>query len=72
MSTLIDSFQNLRTILCICPCCGELVRASDLHLNAYGKAPKTWLDEYDAEVSKLTLKEEEFDAKSSEIRAKAI
>ena len=72
MSTFIDAFQDMRTILCICPCCGELVRASDLHLSAHGKAPKTWLDDYETELRELNEKEEKFDAKASEIRAKAI
>ena len=59
---LVDSFQDLRTILCVCPCCGELVRASELHLSSHGKAPKTWLDDYDAVLSRLEKREEEFEA----------
>ncbi|MCX6654347.1 MAG: hypothetical protein NTY03_04405 [Candidatus Bathyarchaeota archaeon] len=68
----INAFQDLRTILCICPCCGELVRASELHLSVHGKAPKTWLDEYEAELTQLAEKEEEFEAAYEEIRDKAV
>lgn len=71
MSTFIDAFQDMRTILCVCPCCGELVRASDLHLSAHGKAPKTWLDTYEEQVGKLALEKEKFQQQEKEIRAKA-
>jgi predicted Holliday junction resolvase-like endonuclease len=71
-ASLVDSFQDLRTILCICPCCGELVRASELHLSSHGKAPKTWLDDYDAELSRLEKREEEFEASVAEVKQAAI
>jgi predicted Holliday junction resolvase-like endonuclease len=69
---LVDSFQDLRTILCVCPCCGELVRASELHLSSHGKAPKTWLDDYDAELSRLEKREEEFETSVAEVKQAAI
>jgi predicted Holliday junction resolvase-like endonuclease len=73
MSTgLVGTFQDLKTILCICPLCGELVRVSDLHLSYRGKAPKTWLDEYERELQMFAKKEAEFEAKVSEIKKKAI
>ena len=68
----IDAFQSLRTILCVCPCCGELVRASELHLSSHGKAPKTWLDDYEAELGGLEKREEEFEESVAEINQKAI
>jgi predicted Holliday junction resolvase-like endonuclease len=68
----IDVFQDLRTILCICPCCGELVRASELHLSSHGGAPKTWLDDYEAELVRLEKRELEFEASVAEIKEKAI
>jgi predicted Holliday junction resolvase-like endonuclease len=52
-----EEFQLFRKILCICPCCGELVRVSDLHLKTKGPTTKTWLDEYDAEDRVLSDKE---------------
>lgn len=35
MSELLDVFQSFRRVLCVCPCCGEMVRLSDL--NTWGK-----------------------------------
>jgi predicted Holliday junction resolvase-like endonuclease len=72
MKELIDAFQSFRKILCICPCCGEIVRVSDLHLQYKGKAAKTWLDNYELDVISLNGKEEEFDEKESELREKSI
>lgn len=70
--SFIDSFQDLRTLLCVCPCCGEIVRASDLHISDKGKAPKTWLDDYDAELYRLAKRLQEFEEKASEIRDQAV
>jgi hypothetical protein len=43
-----EEFQLFRKILCVCPCCGELVRLSDLRLKTKGEVEKTWLDDYEA------------------------
>jgi predicted Holliday junction resolvase-like endonuclease len=72
MKELIDAFQSLRKILCICPCCGELVRVSDLHLQYKGKVAKTWLDIYELDLVSLQTKEQEFEEKEDELREKAI
>ena len=73
MSTsFVSQYQNLRTILCICPCCGELVRVSDLHLTPKGKAKKTWLDDYDKELQRLADKEAEFAENFKEINSRAV
>ncbi len=66
------AFQFFRKILCICPCCGEIVRVSDLHLQYKGKAAKTWLDNYELDLVSLLAKEEEFDEKEDELRKKSI
>jgi predicted Holliday junction resolvase-like endonuclease len=70
MSAL-DQFHLFRRILAVCPCCGEIHRVSDLHLSAKGKAEKTWLDEYDADSLKLTLKEQAFDEQEEQLREAA-
>jgi len=70
-ASLVDAFQDLKTILCVCPCCGELVRASDLHLSYKGKAPKTWLDKYDAELQRLEARRAAFEVKGIRDRAVA-
>ena len=67
----VSIFQSFRTILCICPCCGDLVRVSDLKLRYGGKAPRTWLDTYDMSSMKLDKKEAELDEKEGEMREAA-
>ena len=72
MNDLLTIFQSFRRILCICPCCGEMVRLSDLQLKYSGKAPKTWRDRYDSQLLKLEKSEERFEEKESKIREKSI
>jgi predicted Holliday junction resolvase-like endonuclease len=72
MNELLDVFQSFRKILCLCPCCGEIVRMSDLHLKYSGESPKTWLDEYELQLLALEEKEQVFEAKEEELRQKAI
>ena len=72
MKELVEAFQSFRKILCICPCCGEMVRVSDLHLQYKDKAAKTWLDNHELDLVSLQTKEEEFDEKESELREKSI
>ena len=72
MKELIDAFQSFRKILCLCPCCGEIVRVSDLHRQYKGKAAKTWLDGYELGLVSLQAKEEEFDGKENKLREKSI
>jgi predicted Holliday junction resolvase-like endonuclease len=72
MKELVEAFQSFRKILCVCPCCGEIVRVSDLHLQYKGKVAKTWLDNYELNLVSLRAKEEEFDEKEDELREKSI
>jgi predicted Holliday junction resolvase-like endonuclease len=72
MKELIDAFQSFRKILCVCPCCGDVVRVSDLHLQYKGKVAKTWLDNYELDIVSLQEKEKKFDEKEDEVREKAI
>jgi predicted Holliday junction resolvase-like endonuclease len=72
MNELLDAFQSFRKILCVCPCCGEIVRMSDLHLKYSGVSPKTWLDEYELQLLELEAKEQTFEAKEAELRKRAI
>ena len=58
MGNLFEGFQEFRKILCVCPCCGELVRVSDLRLKATGSTSKTWLDDYDKKSLEMEKKEE--------------
>ena len=72
MKDFIDAFQSLRKILCVCPCCGEILRVSDLHLQYKGKVAKTWLDNYELDLVSLAEKEQKFEEKEDELREKAI
>ena len=72
MNPILGTFQNFRTILCVCPCCREIYHLSDLHLKYKGKAPKTWLDDYESKLRTLEKKEEKFGEKENELREKAV
>ena len=72
MSELLDVFQSFRRTLCICPCCGEMVRLSDLHLKYTGKAPRTWLDKYDSKLLAQEKKESAFEKQEGKMREKSI
>ena len=71
MTTFVEEFQQLQKILCVCPCCNEIVRASDLHFKVKGKITKTWLDLYEDRVSLMERKEEKFQEREAEVREKS-
>lgn len=68
MAALFEEFQALRKILCLCPCCGNIHRVSDLQLRVKGRAVRTWLDDYEQEDTKLSVKEQRLDEKEEELR----
>ncbi len=70
-SSLLESFQSFRTILCVCPCCGQIRRLSDLKLRYAGKAPSTWLDKLDEKSLALDDKEALFEEKEAKMREAA-
>lgn len=57
--------------MCMCPNCNGLLRLSDLHLRAKGKAPKTWLDSYQLNTRKVDEQEGKFQEREAEIRERA-
>jgi predicted Holliday junction resolvase-like endonuclease len=69
MIDLFEEFQEFRKILCICPCCGKLVRVSDLKLKVKG-AVVTWLDDFEKQILALQKKEESFEEKKAKLREK--
>ena len=71
MTDLLDTFQSFRTIYCICPCCNNLMRFSDLRLQYAGKAPETWLDVHERKSLTLQKKEDRFEEKEKTMRNKA-
>lgn len=68
MKNLFEEFQEFRKILCICPCCGELVRVSDLKLKIKGPIERTWLDDFQKKMMDLDKIEEKFDEKEEKLR----
>ncbi len=68
---IINMFQSFRTILCVCPCCGDIVRFADLHIEYKGKTSETWLDEYESKVCTLEEKEEKLKEEEEGLREKA-
>lgn len=72
MINLFEEFQEFRKILCICPCCGDIVRMSDLRLKAKGPAARTWLDDYEKKSLAMAKKEEKFDEKEAKLREHAV
>ena len=71
MQEFIQTFQEFRKILCVCPCCGNLVRVSDLKLKLKG-AVSTWLDIHERNQQKLEDEMELFESKAGKLREKAI
>jgi len=69
---MLEEFQEFRKILCICPCCGEMVRVSDLKIKVKKTTEKTWLDEYEAMMFKLEKAKQDFAKIESEIREKSV
>ena len=72
MTELFKEFQEFRKILCVCPCCGDIVRLSDLHIKSKGKVAKTWLDEFEAKERLFDLKLERFESRESRLRSLAV
>ena len=68
MTQLFYEFQEFKKILCICPCCGNLVRFSDLKLNVKNFIAHTWLDDYEKKEQRLSEKEENFDEREEKLR----
>lgn len=68
---LLEQFQLFRRILCVCPCCGDLVRVSDLRLKSKESDVKTWLDDFEFKAVQLSKKEERFAENEAALREKA-
>lgn len=71
MNQIVNVFQAFRQILCICPCCGEMNRLSNIHLKYKGVTKRLWLDEYEKKSLLLQKREEKFDEVEGKLREKA-
>jgi len=65
--SFVDIFQQLKTILCLCPNCSSLLRVSQLHLRSTAPAPRTWLDDYDDQIKKLQIKSDSVATKEDKL-----
>ena len=79
MNSLLKTFQQFKSVLCICPHCSKLLRLSDIqNLRTTKPAPRTWLDDYDVSIKKIESrdelvgeKENRLSAQESVLRAKS-
>ena len=67
--SLLDIFQQLKTVLCLCPHCSSLLRVSQLHLRSTAAAPRTWLDDYDEQIQKLQIKDDKVSRKEDKLNS---
>ena len=67
--SLLGIFQQLKTVLCLCPHCSSLLRASQLHLRSTVAAPRTWLDDYDEQIQKLQIKDDKVSRKEDKLNS---
>jgi hypothetical protein len=70
MTEIFKEFQEFRKILCICPCCGDIVRISDLKLKIKDAKGGTWLDAFDKQMLEHQRLEEKFENEKAGIRRK--
>ena len=68
MTQLFQEFQQFRKILCVCPCCGNLIRVSDLKLITKGETATTWLDKYEKKELVISNKEERLENVAAKTR----
>ena len=68
--SFLNVFQQLKTVLCLCPNCSSLLRVSQLHLRSTAAAPRTWLDDYDEQIQKLQIKDANVSRKENKLHSK--
>ena len=69
--SFLDIFQQIKTVLCLCPNCSSLLRVSQLqHLRSTAVAPRTWLDDYDEQIKKLEIKDVSVSRKEDNLHSK--
>ena len=71
INSVLKTFQQFKSVLCICPHCSSLLRLSDLqNLRTTIPAPKTWLDSYELMEKKIQRKEELLSTKENQLYSK--
>src|SRR3990172_5327795 len=69
--SILELFNNFKMVLCMCPHCNNITRLSELNLRTKVKSPKTWLDEYELKIDKLSNKEDKFTEEEKGLREEA-
>lgn len=69
--TFLTSFQEMKRIYGLCPCCGEPFRLSDVSLYTRSAPPKTAFDELEIDQKRLQNAWERFDNVEDRLRQKA-
>lgn len=79
MAEILDTFHAFSGILVVCPCCGDLMRLSDLNLRYTGKFERTVLDALRQKGRALQKKQdsvdrrlEKFETKEGQLREEAV
>lgn len=71
MDPVLSVFDDIRSVLCLCPKCEAIMRASDLHMYLRDAAPRTWLDEYEKKELGVESAEKKFDEEKARIKDEA-
>ncbi|MDR7400571.1 MAG: Holliday junction resolvase-like protein, partial [Armatimonadota bacterium] len=58
---LVVALRELQSVLCICPCCGELFRLSEARLFYASPPRRTWFDDLQREKERLQRAEDRFE-----------
>lgn len=67
----VAALRELQSLLCICPCCGEVFRLSEARLY-YGSPPaRTWFDRLRWEQERLARAEERFEERREELQERS-
>ena len=69
VDSFLNIFQQIKTVLCLCPNCSSLLRVSQLHLRSTAAAPRTWLDDYDEQIQKLKIKDDGVSRKEDKLHS---
>lgn len=70
MSTrgLVVALRGLQSVLCICPCCGELFRLSEGRLFYASPPRRTWFDDLEREREMLERAEDRFEEERQKLQ----
>ena len=71
MTDFLEFFNYSKTVLCMCPKCDTISRLSEYKLRSSGRAPRTWLDDYELKSQKIDEQEEKYEEQEEKMREKA-